>query len=356
MSALFTTIVSFFQRAVAQSIPLLFGSTGEIVTEKSGHLNLGIPGIMYVGAIGGVIGGFFYETGLAKVTADSYANNFIHKLIYIMAENGEFALSTAWAIIIPLVCSMLCSLIMGLIYCFLTVTLRANQNVTGLALTTFGVGIGNFFGGSLIKLSGTDVPSITLSATSAIFSKKLPFASKLGWFGDMFLSYSFLAYTAIVVAIIAAIILKRTRIGLHLRAVGENPATADAAGINVNRYKYVSTCLGSIIAGLGGLYYVMDYACGIWSNNAFGDRGWLAIALVIFTIWKPDLAIPGSILFGGLFIVHNYISGLTMASQEIFKMTPYVVTIIVLIIVSMINKKENQPPTHLGLNYFREER
>ena len=87
--------------------------------------------------------------------------------------------------------------------------------------------------------------------------------------------------------------LKRTRIGLNLRAVGENPATADAAGINVNRYKYVATCVGSMIAGLGGLYYVMDYASGVWSNDAFGDRGWLAIALVIFTIWRPERRHPG---------------------------------------------------------------
>ena len=100
----------------------------------------------------------------------------------------------------------------------------------------------------------------------------------------------------------------------------------------------------------------MDYACGIWSNDAFGDRGWLAIALVIFAIWKPNFAIIGSILFGGLFIVHNYVPNLTMATQELFKMAPYLVTIIVLIVISMRNKKENQPPAHLGLSYFREDR
>jgi simple sugar transport system permease protein len=111
-----------------------------------------------------------------------------------------------------------------------------------------------------------------------------------------------------------------------------------------------------MIAGLGGLYYVMDYACGVWSNDGFGDRGWLAIALVIFAVWKPNLSILGSILFGGLLIVHNYIPNLTMASQEIFKMTPYVVTIIVLIIISMLRKREYQPPASLGLSYFREDR
>lgn len=324
-------LVAFIQRAVVQGIPLLFGSTGEILTEKSGNLNLGTAGVMYVGGITGVIGAFLYEQNAAQM------NTFL-------------------TILIPILSSMLGSLVMGLIYSFLTVTLRANQNVTGLALTTFGVGFGNFFGGSLIKLTNSDVPSVALTATSLVFKKSLPFASKLGWFGEIFLSYSFLAYVAIAIAIIVSIYFNRTRSGLNLRAVGENPATADAAGINVGKYKYISICLGSIIAGFGGLYYVMDYACGVWSNNAFGDRGWLAIALVIFAIWRPNLSILGSILFGGLFIVHNYIPNLSMSDQELFKMTPYLVTIIVLIVISMLKKREFQPPQSLGLSYFREDR
>ena len=326
-------IISFIQRAVIQGIPLLFGSTGETLTEKSGNLNLGIPGIMYVGAICGVIGAFFYETSV-----------------------GAANLVPLLAILIPLLCSMLGSLCMGLIYCFLTVTLRANQNVTGLAMTTFGVGLGNFFGGSLIKLSGSDVPNIALSATSNIYKTKLPFADSLGAFGQIFLSYSFLAYVAILIALAVSFVFKRTRIGLHLRAVGENPATADAAGINITRYKYAATCLGSVIAGLGGLYYIMDYACGVWSNNGFGDRGWLAIALVIFTVWKPDVSILGSFLFGGLLIVNSYIPNLKVADQELIKALPYLVTIVVLCAVSARNKKENQPPASMGTNYFREER
>ena len=326
-------VASFIQRAVMQGVPLLFGSTGEIITEKAGNLNLGIPGIMYVGGMSGVIGAFLYENSVGSQNINPFL-----------------------AILIPLLCSMLGSLLMGLIYCFLTVSLRANQNVTGLALTTFGIGFGNFFGGSLIKLTGTDVPSINLTATSGYFSKSLPFADKLGWFGKIFLSYSFLAYFAIIIALLVSYILKKTKIGLQLRAVGENPATADAVGINVEKYKYVSTCVGSIIAGLGGLYYVMDYACGVWSNDGFGDRGWLAIALVIFAIWKPDVSILGSILFGGLFIVHNYIPNLSVSVQELFKMLPYLVTIIVLVVVSSKKKRENLPPAHLGLSYFREDR
>ncbi|MGN1130776.1 MAG: ABC transporter permease [Ruminococcus sp.] len=327
-------VATLIQRAVMQGIPLLFGSTGEIITEKSGNLNLGIPGIMYVGGISGVIGAFLYENSLAS---PEDANAFL-------------------AISIPLLCSILGSLIMGLIYSFLTVTLRANQNVTGLAITTFGVGFGNFFGGSLIKLVDTDVPSIALTTTSNFFRTTLPFAESTGWFGKIFLSYGFLAYAAIIIAIACSIFLNRTRGGLHLRAVGENPATADAAGINVERTKYLATCIGSAIAGLGGLYYVMDYANGVWSNDGFGDRGWLAIALVIFAIWRPSSSILGSILFGGLYIIYLFIPGLALRTQELFKMLPYVVTIIVLIFVSIRNKKENQGPQSLGLSYFREER
>ncbi len=327
-------LIAFIQRAVVQGIPLLFGSTGEIITEKSGNLNLGIPGIMYVGGICGVIGSFMYERSLPSLDA----------------------INPALAVLIPLLCCMLGSLMVGLIYAFLTITLRANQNVTGLALTTFGVGFGNFFGGSLIKLVESDMPSIALTTTSNCFRTQLPFAHSLGWFGEVFLSYSFLAYTAIFLSLIASFVLNRTRVGLQLRAVGESPTTADAAGINVNRYKYVATCVGSVIAGLGGLYYVMDYANGVWSNDGFGDRGWLAIALVIFAVWKPNMSILGSILFGGLFIIHNYIPNLSVSSQEIFKMLPYVVTILVLLVVSMRKKRESQPPASLGLSYFREER
>lgn len=152
-------LTAFLPRAVMQGIPLLYGSTGEILTEKSGNLNLGIPGVMYVGGICGVIGAFFYE----QSTPAADMNAFL-------------------AIGIPMLCSLLGSLLMGLLYCLLTVTLRANQNVTGLALTTFGVGIGNFFGGSLIKLTDSEVPSIALSATSAYFSKSLNVG---GWFGQV---------------------------------------------------------------------------------------------------------------------------------------------------------------------------
>lgn len=327
-------LVDFISSSIPLGVPLLYGSTGEIITEKSGHLNLGIPGIMYVGAISGVIGAFLYE----------------------MACGTKEAMIPALAILIPLLCAIAGSVVMGLIYSFLTVTLRANQNVTGLALTTFGIGIGNFFGGSLIKLVDSDMPSIILTNTSSFFRTTLPFANKLGWFGEIFLSHDFLTYAAVAIALIASYVLTRTRVGLNLRSVGENPATADAAGINVTKYKYLSTCIGSAIAGLGGLQYVMAYANGVWSNNAFGDRGWMAIALVIFALWKPNIAIIGSFVFGALCNANNYIRGLGTAPQELFKLLPYVVTLLVLVITSMRKKREHQPPQSLGLSYFREDR
>ena len=147
-------IASFIPRAVMQGVPLMYGSAGETITEKAGNLNLGTAGVMYVGGICGVIGAFFYENSGAEM------NGFL-------------------TVAIPLVCCLLGSLVMGLLYSFLTITLRANQNVTGLALTTFGVGFGNFFGGSLIRISGLDVPSVVLSRTSIAFSKHLPFAKPL---------------------------------------------------------------------------------------------------------------------------------------------------------------------------------
>ncbi len=324
---MFATIIN---KAIVQGIPLLFGSTGEILTEKSGNLNLGIPGIMYMGGSAGIIGAYIYEQSVEVP-------------------------HPALCIIIPLLAAIIGSALLALIYSFLTISLRANQNVTGLALTTFGVGFGDFFGGSLTKIFG-EGGNISVKTTADYFKTTLPFADDLGAIGTIFFSYGFLVYAAIIIALICAWFLKRTRAGLHLRAVGENPATADAAGINVTKYKYLATVIGGAIAGLGGFYFIMDYTGGSWTNGGFGDRGWLAIALVIFALWKPNIGIIGSIIFGGLYIAYAYIPGLGRAALAIFNMLPYVVTIIVLILTSARNKKENQPPEALGLPYFREER
>lgn len=327
MNSLFFT---FIQKAIGQGVAILFGATGEIVTEKSGNLNLGIPGIMYMGGIAGLMGAFFYENGNEN-------------------PNGLIGFLAA------VLCTLLAAAFGGLIYSFLTITLRANQNVVGLALTTFGVGFGNFFGGSISKLAG-GVGQISVKVTAAAFRAQIPGLSKIPVIGDLFFSYGVLTYVSVILAVLLTYFLKKTRKGLNLRAVGESPATADAAGINVSRYKYVATIAGAAIAGLGGLYFVMEYLGGTWSNNGFGDRGWLAIALVILALWNPGNAIWGSFLFGGLYILYIYLPGLTRATQELCKMLPYVVTILVLIITSKRNKQESQPPVSLGEAYFREER
>lgn len=323
-------LITFIQRSIGQGIAILFGATGEILTEKSGNLNLGIPGIMYMGGVAGLLGAFFYENGNANPSP------FVGMLI-------------------SLICCLLCSLLGGLIYTFLTVTLRANQNVVGLALTTFGTGFGNFFGGSISKMAG-GVGQISVKTTASAFRAKIPGLSGLPVVGQLLFNYGFLTYLAIILAIVCTYFLKRTRAGLHLIAVGESPATADSAGINVPRYKYTATLAGAMIAGLGGLYFVMEYLGGTWSNNGFGDRGWLAVALVILALWNPSNAIWGSLVFGALYIIYIYIPGLSRAQQELCKMLPYLVTLIVLVITSRRNKPENQPPASLGLSYFREER
>ena len=324
-------IIQLLQSAVCFGTVIMFGAIGEILTEKSGNLNLGVPGIMYLGGISGLAASFFYE----------FNNPDPNKVIcLIISFLAAFAAATLG----------------GLLYSFLTITLRANQNVTGLTLTIFGGGVANFFGGSLNTMAG-GVGQISVAATSSVYRANLNNVTNLGVVGKLFLSYGFMAYLAIVVAICMAWFLNRTRTGLNLRAVGENPATADAAGINVTRYKYLATCVGAGISGMGGLYYTMDYIKGTWANDGtIESLGWLAVALVIFATWRSTNAIWGSYLFGLLFWVYQYIPGLARKDMELFKMLPYLVTILVLIAISLRKKRENQPPASLGLPYFREER
>lgn len=323
-------LLTFIQKAIVQGIGILFGSIGEILTEKSGNLNLGIPGLMYMGGIAGLMGAFIYEGAVATPVP---LVGFLVSLFFALIVSGLGAL----------------------IYSFLTITLRANQNTVGLALTTFGIGFGNFFGGSISRLAG-GVGQVSVATTAKAYQACIPGLSKIPVIGKLFFSYGFLTYFALVLAFAMAFFLLKTRVGLNLRSIGENPGAADAAGINIEKYKYLATIAGGAIAGLGGLYFVMEYLGGTWTNNGFGDRGWLAVALVIFSLWDSRKAILGSLLFGALYILYMYIPGLSRAVQELFKMTQYLVTIVVLVITSMKKKRENQAPEMLGLAYFREER
>ena len=328
-----SSLIAWILRAIPFGTIIMYGAMGEIVTEKSGNLNLGVPGIMYLGGFAGFASAYFYENSVA---------------------NPNPVLS----VLIALICALAASALGGLIYAFLTITLRANQNVTGLALTTFGMGVANFFGVFILNGSTYSAAPIANKA----FAAKIPVLSGLGVLGQTIFSYGFLAYAAIVLALVLHWFFTRTRAGLNLRAVGENPATADAAGINVTKYKYVATCVGAAICGVGGLYYVLDYNQGIWATTGQIEAlGWLALALVIFTTWKPLNAIWGAYLFGILYWLYQFLPsmlGITVSSAmtDLVQMVPYVVTIVVLIVVSMRRKKEDQPPAHLGLAYFREER
>ena len=326
-----SNFISLWQAAVTFGTVILFGALGELITEKSGNLNLGTPGVMYFGGIASLIGAFFYESHTAQPNA-------------------------VVGVLVALICALVASGLAGLLFCFLTTTLRANQNVTGLTLTILGSGVANFFGGSLNKLAG-GVGQISVAATSAVYRATIPGLSDLGLPGRLLFSYGFMVYLAIVLAVVLQLFLNRTRPGLNLRSVGENPATADAAGINVSRNKYLATCVGAGVSGLGGLYYTMDYIKGTWANDGtIESLGWLAVALVIFATWRTVNAIWGSYLFGLLFWVYLIIPGLGRRDTYLFNMLPYLVTIAVLIFVSLRNKKENQPPASLGLAYFREER
>lgn len=320
-------IVSFIVGAVSLGMVFLYGCLGEIITEKAGHLNLGIPGVMCLGTAGGVVGVSMYMGMLSDPTQPSYLLILLFAVVF-SALLGAFG---------------------GAIYGFLTVSLRCNQNITGLALTTFGAGFAQYIIGAVDK---TYLPS-----AARVMSQGLPFAANLGWFGQIFLSHGILAYVAIALAIVVGFLLKRTRLGLELRSVGESPATADAAGINVTGYKYGAILIGSAIAGLGGLFYSMDYMKGNLENvSTIQAFGWLSIALVIFTLWRPVLAIAGSVVFGGLYIVSGYVSGISFGQMKLLSLIPYVVTVAVLIVTSILDSKNAQPPKGLGVTYFREDR
>ena len=314
--------LDYLLTAIPLGMTFLFGCTGEILTEKAGHLNLGIPGIMCMGGACGCLAvKLMHGTNISPV------------LIVIIALLAAFA----------------GGVLMGMIYSFLTVTLKANQNVTGLAMTTFGVGTTKFIMSGMAKNA--------MQYLYALRYFRFPFAeqtSSVKYCG-------FMVGLAIIIALVASYILTKTRVGLHLRAVGENPATADAVGINVSLYKYTATCIGSGIAALGGLFYIMDYAGSYEAYKSIEALGWLAVALVIFTLWRPHLSIIGSILFGKLYLAGSRIPTLLgiqldISATPLLQMLPYVVTIIVLIVTSVRKKREHQPPASLGLPYFREER
>lgn len=324
-------IIGLIKAAVLNGTPLLFGTSGEILTEKSGNLNLGVEGLMYMGGAFGLAGVFVY----GNVAGDS-ANGIV-------------------AVIIALLSSFIAGVFGALIFSFLTITLRANQNVTGLALTIFGTGVGQFVG-ELMRLKVGGNVSISNSLKGFFENGVFPKAMQdIPVIGPVLFSYNIFVYIGVAMALLMAWFLVKTKHGLYLRSVGESPATADAAGINVEKYKYLATLIGGGISAIGGMVYTMTISGSVWNHTALSGEGWVAVALVIFCLWKPLNSLWGSALFGALLILYLRLP-LPFLPTQIYKVVPYIVTAIVLVMVSMRQRREDQPPASLGIAYFREDR
>ena len=326
-------LINFLTAGVLAAAPLLFGVLGELLTEKSGNLNLGVEGMMFMGGIAGIVGPYYYEKA---------------------GGTNPYA-----ALLIALVCALVCAGLGALVFSVLTITLRANQNVTGLALTMFGTGFGNYFGEAIGHADPSGFLSVSTSVKSLFNSPVFPDPLvNLPVVGKLLFSHNFMVYLAVILAVILAYFLGRTRTGLNLRSVGESPATADAAGISVTKYRYLATVIGGAITGLGGLYLVMNAAAGVggaWVHDCIDGYGWLAVALVIFAVWSPKRALWCSLIFGGLACMRYYYP-ISFIPASIYDIVPYIVTAVVLVFVSLKHSRSNQPPESLGLSYFREER
>jgi simple sugar transport system permease protein len=314
--------ISFAVAAALAGTPILFGTVGEILAEKSGHLNLGVEGMMAIGACAGFMGA--YLTG-----------------------NPALALISAF----------LAGSAGALIYAVLTVTFMANQTVAGLTLTIFGVGISNFIGEHMLLSSANNNLKVPESAMRALGSVKIPILSSLPIVGKLLFSYNPFVYLGIAIAIVAGLYLSRTKAGRNARAIGENPAAADAAGIRVAPLKYLNILVGGGICGIGGAYASIITCGGVWMSNSVNGLGWIAVALVIFASWKPGKAIMGSFLFGACSILKYYVpKSYIPIPNAFYDMLPFLFTALILVVASIRGIKENAQPAACGENYFREER
>jgi len=304
--------VSILAVTVEAGTSLLYATIGEIFTERSGILNLGLEGMMLMGAASG----------------------------FIVAKNTE----AVWA---GLVAAMIVGGLLALIHAFLTITLRANQVVCGLALTIFGTGLANFLGRSYVGLIGPKFVGISL-----------PVLGDIPVLGEALFRQDILVYAIYLLVPLAWLYLYKTRPGLHLRAVGENPQAADALGVNVAGLRYLYTILGGMLVGLGGAHLSLAYTPG-WTEGLTAGRGWIAIALVIFATWSPARAVVGAILFGGINAVQFRMQAAgTNIPAPFLNMLPYIATIVVLVIITWWEafSKRIGAPAALGLAYVREEK
>lgn len=325
-------ITSFIHNIVVFNIPLLYGTVGEILVEKSGSLNLGVEGIMAVGAIFGYICG-------------CYAN------------------SLGVGILTAFIMGALC----GLIFAVLTVSLHANQNIVGLTLTTFGLGV-YFFVGNSIKAVGWPAMSSAENVKNGFQNIEIPFISDIPIIGKGLLTHNILVYLGIAIAIGVWWYLKHTTSGLRLRSIGENPASAYSVAINVKRMKYIHICIGCGIMGIGGYYMGLNMSGSFNSSCWINGYGWIAVALVIFANWNSALAIAGTFVFGFFNTLEvsatslanafpSFLGWLAKVPPQLYEALPFIITAIVLVVVSIRNKRgKSGLPAALGVNYFREDR
>ena len=306
---------SFFAAAIVAGTPLLYAILGEIITERSGQLNLGVEGMMLMGAVMG---------------------------FWAAVKTGSPSAALAGA--------MFAGALGALIFAVLTVTFRANQVVTGLTLTIFGTGFSGFMGQGLM---GQVIPE---SMKLFFSNKRVPLLGDIPVIGDVFFNQGILVYAGYISIILAGVYLYNTRMGLNLRATGENTAAADTAGINITLYKYAHIIAGGILCGIAGAYLSLVYIPS-WQENVTSGRGWIAVALVIFCRWDPYRVFIGAFLFGGLDIIGFRLQKFDiMISQYLIDMLPYLVTIIILVIVSTRKSRTGSAPASLSVPYFREDR
>jgi ABC-type uncharacterized transport system permease subunit len=329
-----TNLIGWIISAVVYGTVLAISAMGETINEKAGHLNLGVPGIMYLAGFVSYYCVYQYASGIGLTPGLGQ-----QILIAVIALASSFAVGALF----------------GLIYSVMCVTFKANQNVMGLAIASFGVGFGVF-------LSWVAGKNGRIQVATDVFNSGIAGLKDLGVAGKLLFNYSFMTYLTLFVIILVTLFMNFTRPGLNLKAVGESPSTADSAGINIVKYKYLATLVGCGFCGVGGMAYVFTFSNASWStNNNIESIGWLAVALVIFASWKPRHLIWGAPLFGLLFWAYNYLPSIFSFKAftgftEMMQVLPYLVTIIILIINSLRKKKDDQPPESLGLSYFREER
>jgi ABC-type uncharacterized transport system permease subunit len=314
-------VVVVLASGVLYGTPLLYAALGELLAERSGVLNLGVEGMMLMGAVMG----FWTVERVHGPTP-----------LVLAASIGVAAFAGA---------------VMAAIHAFLVITLRANQIVSGLALTIFAgaAGLSSYLGNDL-ELAGKPARH----QFQEIFPKSL---QDLPVIGPIVFGQSLLVYASWVCVVLVALYLTRTRHGLNLRAVGESPAAADAMGVNVSRYRYAHTLVGGAFAGVGGAAFSLSITPQ-WVDGLTQGAGWIAIALVIFAFWRPTLCLLGAYFFGAFtalpFALQGH--GVTVA-PELFQTLPYVATIVALVLVSSrAARLRFGAPAALGLPYVREER